>query len=149
MVFAALGALVILAGAIKLLFFNGSGATVETATYTAICGAISEAIAALLLAQAERANRRMVELFDRGRHDRDLATAQRIAECLPDDAVSVRTRAWLVFQLAGAADPDASTRAFFAIHPPSPAAREDAVRRRGKAISRPVSPDNGLCNKEP
>ncbi len=120
MVFAALGALVILAGAVRLLFFYGANDMAQTGGYTAICGAISEAVAALLLAQAERANRRMVELFDRGRRDRDLATAQRIAERLPDDPVGRRLRAWLVFQLAGAVDPDASMRAFFSDPPSSP-----------------------------
>lgn len=131
MVFAALGALVVLAGAVKLLFF-GDGDAVQADAYTTICGAIAEAVAALLLMQADRANRRMMELFDRGRHDRDLTAAQRIAERLPDDDVGVQLRAWLVLHLAGDVDPGKSTRAVLRDQSPSSVREVGAPWRGGR-----------------
>jgi hypothetical protein len=104
MTFAALGALVILTGAVKLLFFGGDHAAVPSCVYTAICSATPEAVAALLLTQADRANRQMADLFDRDRRDRDLAAAQQIAAELADRTVGDLLQAWLVVQLVDATD---------------------------------------------
>jgi Cyanobacterial TRADD-N associated 2-Transmembrane domain len=101
--FAGLGALVVLAGAVKLLFFADDHAAMLSGVYTAVCGTIAETVAALLLLQADRANRRMTEFFDRGRRDRDLAAAQQIAAGLADRTIGVWLQVTLALLLAGCA----------------------------------------------
>jgi len=99
-VFGAVGAVVILAGAVKLLFFSDSDSQVAVGIFTAIAGAIPEALAGLLFVSASRDGTRMTENFDRGRADRDLAAAQRIAAEMEDRELGNRLQAVIALSMA-------------------------------------------------
>lgn len=88
--FGAFGAAVLLAGAVKIIFFTDGASRSTIATYTAVAGAITEAIAGLLFVLANRAGSRMMKNFDRGREDRDLAIAREIATQLEDKTLGDR-----------------------------------------------------------
>jgi len=109
-VFGALGALVVLAGAAKALFFADSGSEATTAALTAVAGLIPEALAALLFVSANRAGKRMDENFDRGRADRDLASAQQIAAEMQDRVLGDRLQAVLALSMARASIDEGALR---------------------------------------
>jgi hypothetical protein len=97
--FGALGALIVLAGAVKALFFAGAGHA-STGALIAVAGAIPEALAGLLFLTAGQAGNRMLENFDRGRVDRNLAAAQTIAAEIEDRELGNRLAAVLALSLA-------------------------------------------------
>lgn len=101
-IFGALGAIVILAGAVKILFFSDTGDQATAAFFTVVAGAIPETLAGLLFVSASRAGARMTENFDRGRADRDLAAAQKIAADMEDRDLGNRLQAILALSMAQA-----------------------------------------------
>lgn len=109
-VFGALGAIVLLAGAVKILFFSDTSNQATAAFFTVIAGAIPEALAGLLFVSASRAGARMTENFDRGRADRDLAAAQKIAGDMEDRALGNRLQAILALSMARASVDESALR---------------------------------------
>jgi TRADD-N domain-containing protein len=109
-VFGALGAIVILAGAVKLLFFSDGSNAATIGVFTAIAGAIPEALAGLLFVSASKAGSRMSENFDRGREDRDLAAAQEIAASMEDRTLGNRLQAVLALSMAKSTVTDGALR---------------------------------------
>jgi hypothetical protein len=96
--FGALSVIVMLAGAVKVLFLTGYD---ESGAFVTVCGAVAEAISVLLLVHAKRTSRQMIELFDRGRRDDDLAIARRIADELKGTLDGDWLRVVLALRLAG------------------------------------------------
>ena len=132
-VFGALGALLVLAGATKALFFADTTAQATAGILTAVAGVIPEALAGLLFVSASSAGKRMDENFDRGRADRDLAAAQQIAADMEDRVLGDRLQAVLALSMARASIDEASLRLVEQIAPawaPRPAG-ETASDRSG------------------
>jgi hypothetical protein len=131
-VFGALGALVVLAGAVKALFLADTSNQAIVGILTATAGVIPEALAGLLFVSASRAGKTMAENFDRGRADRDLAAAQHIAAEMQDRALGDRLQAVLALSMAHASIDDAALQLVHQLDPSaravndSPGAREQA-----------------------
>ena len=108
--FGALGGAVILAGAIKAIFFSPGDSETAVAILTAVSGAIPQALAALLFRSASKADARTAANFDRGRTDRNLATAQQIAANIPEPTLRARVEAALALSMASATIDDAALK---------------------------------------
>jgi hypothetical protein len=131
-VFGALGALVVLAGAVKALFFADTSGQATVGILTATAGVIPEALAGLLFLSASRAGKTMAENFDRGRADRDLAAAQHIAAEMQDRALGDRLQAVLALSMARASIDDAALQLVHQLDPSAHAAN-DSPRTREQA----------------
>jgi hypothetical protein len=151
-VFGALGALVVLAGAIKALFFADTSSQATVGILTATAGVIPEALAGLLFVSASRAAKTMAENFDRGRADRDLAAAQHIAAEMQDRALGDRLQAVLALSMAHASIDDAALRLVHQLDPSahgvndSPRTREQAGDQQLEHLAqgrREVEPHGG------
>jgi hypothetical protein len=97
MVFATLGFAMIVYAVIadSVGFYHGSSGV------PLIAGAIVEAVGGLFFVQSNRAQKQMLQFFDRLRLDRRLEEALKIAETIPDDTLESRLKVMLALELSG------------------------------------------------
>jgi hypothetical protein len=94
---AALGFVVILAGASALLF----GGDLNSAILGVVSGTIIDAVAALFFRQSNEARRLMTDFFDKLRLDRQFNESLRLCEAIPDLEMQSRIKAQMCLFFAG------------------------------------------------